>query len=175
MRNLDQLVSDAVAGDRSAFARLLEGETPAAYRAALSILRSPEEARDVVQEAAIRAWQQLPGLRNANAWAGWFRRITVHIALDERRHSRHGREIRLAPEANRDMEDPTAAADETVALLAAFERLPPADRAILALRYHLDLTVPDAAAELGIRVGTAKARLHRAIARLRTELRDDLE
>lgn len=74
MRELEELVSDALAGDRSAFACLLERETPSAYRAALAILRSPEEARDVVQEAAIHAWQELPRLRRAAAWPAWFRR-----------------------------------------------------------------------------------------------------
>lgn len=63
MSDLEELLSDALAGDRSAFACLLERETPSAYRAALAILRSPEEARDVVQDAAIRAWQGLPRLQ----------------------------------------------------------------------------------------------------------------
>jgi RNA polymerase sigma-70 factor, ECF subfamily len=166
------LVSAAVAGDRSAFAALLESETPSSFRAALGILRSPEEARDVVQDAALRAWQQLPSLRTADAWPAWFRRITVRLALDERRHARHAREIQLSDDVG-PAADPTSRSDESVSLLAAFGRLPPADRALLALRFELNITVPDAAAALGIPVGTAKARLHRAIARLRKELNDD--
>lgn len=173
LRNFEDLVSSALAGDRSAFACLLEGETPSAYRAAFAILQSPEEAREVVQEAAIRAWQQLPGLRSADAWPAWFRRIAVRLALDERRHARHVREIRLSDEVALGGDDPMPGTDETVSLLAAFGRLPADDRALLALRFQLDLTVPDVAAALGIRVGTAKARLHRAVARLRAELRDD--
>lgn len=173
MRDLEQLVSDALAGDRSAFACLLERETPSAYRAALAILRSPEEARDVVQEAAIRAWHELPRLRRADAWPAWFRRITVRLALDERRHARHTRELQLVDSAVPNVTDATAASDEAVSLLSAFDRLRADDRAVLALRFHLDLTVPDVADALGIRVGTAKARIHRAIAKLRAELRDD--
>ena len=164
-------MSAARAGDRLAFASLLEGQTPSAYRAALAILRSPEEAREVVQEAAIRAWLKLPALRSPQAWPAWFRRTVVHVALDERRHARHDREIPLT-----DLElsaDPLLGSDDAVCLLRAFERLPADDRALLALRFWLDLTVPDTAHALGIRVGTAKARLHRAVARLRRELRDD--
>lgn len=173
MSDLEELVSDALAGDRSAFACLLERETPSAYRAALAILRSPEEARDVVQEAAIRAWQELPRLRRADAWAAWFRRITVRQALDERRHARHTRESRLIDDAQPGPTDATADSDDAVSLLSAFSRRRADDRALLALRFHLDLTVPDVAATLGIPVGTAKARIHRAINKLRTELRDD--
>lgn len=172
MSDLEELVSDALAGDRSAFACLLERETPSAYRAALAILRSPEEARDVVQDAAIRAWQELPRLRRAEAWPAWFRRIAVRQALDERRRARHTRELRLIADSP-GVADPSAESDETITLLAAFDRLRPEDRALLALRFHLDLTVPDVAHALGIRVGTTKARIHRVIGKLRAELRDD--
>lgn len=173
MSDLEELVSDALSGDRSAFACLLERETPSAYRAALAILRSPEEARDVVQEAAIRAWLELPRLRRAAAWPAWFRRITVRQALDERRHARHMRESQLFDDAWPGLTDATTDSDDAVSLLSAFDRLRAEDRALLALRFHLDLTVPDVADALGIRVGTAKARIHRAIAKLRAELRDD--
>jgi len=172
VREFASLVREATAGDRLAFARLLDGDMPAAYRAALSILRSPEEARDVVQEAAIQAWQQLPGLRDAHAWSAWFRRITVRLALDERRHARHTREIPMAP-AMDPASDPMPSADAAVDLLSAFARLSATDRAPLALRYQLDLSVPDVADALGIPVGTAKSRLSRAMARLRQEMRGD--
>jgi RNA polymerase sigma-70 factor (ECF subfamily) len=95
LKDLEVLVGDALAGDRSAFACLLERQAPSAYRAALAILRSPEEARDVVQEASIRAWQELPRLRRADALPAWFRRITVRSALDERHNARHTRESEL--------------------------------------------------------------------------------
>lgn len=170
--DLKELVRGALAGDRAAFARLLEREAPTAYRVALAILRSPEEAKEVVQESAIRAWQQLPRLRSADAWPAWFRRIAVRVALDEQRHARHGREIRLTRDVSVDT-DTRLDSDDVVSLLAAFGRLPADDRAVLALRFWLDLTVPDVAAALGIRDGTAKARLHRALARLRLELQDD--
>lgn len=175
MREVEELVGGALAGDRSAFARLLERETPQAYRAALAILRSPEEARDVVQDAAIRAWQELPRLRHAAAFPAWFRRITVRRALDERRHFRHTHESQLFDVAMNEATDTTMDSIDAVNLLSAFDQLRREDRALLALRYQLDLTVPDVADTLGIKVGTAKARIRRALAKLRTELRDDDE
>jgi RNA polymerase sigma factor (sigma-70 family) len=58
-------------------------------------------------------------------------------------------------------------------LVAAFDRLSPDDRAILALRFYADLEIPDAAAALGIPLGTAKSRLHRALGRLREQLEQE--
>lgn len=170
LRKLEDLVRDARAGDRSAFACLLERDTGSAYRAALAILRSPEEAQDVIQEAAVKAWQQLSSLRAADAWPAWFRRIAVRVALDERRHARHLREVRIADTMRPDLTLEAMDRDSNLDLLAAFGRLSAEDRAILALRFYLDLTVPDTADTLGIRLGTAKARLSRAIDRLRAEL-----
>jgi RNA polymerase sigma-70 factor (ECF subfamily) len=173
VRELDSLVRDAAAGDRLAFERLLDGDVHPAYRAALSILRSPEEARDVVQEAAIQAWQQLPQLRDPGAWPAWFRRITLRLALDERRHARHAREIPLMPELDLRAADPTATSDDAARLLSAFAQLSAPERALIALRYQLDMSVPEVADALRIPVGTAKSRLSRTIARLRHEVGDD--
>jgi RNA polymerase sigma-70 factor (ECF subfamily) len=170
----DELVRDAIAGDRTAFASLLDGEAPTAYRAALAILRSPELAQEAVQEAAIRAWQQLPTLRAPAAWPWWFRRLAVRVALDEHRRARYSREVRLTTTDFGADPDPMGGADNRLSLLGAFARLSADDRVLLALRFQSDLTVPDVARTLGIRIGTTKARLHRAIARLRAELRDDL-
>lgn len=170
---LDELVRDALAGDRSAFACLLEREAQPVYRATLSILGSPEDARDAVQEAAIRAWQQLPKLRNSAAWPAWFRRIAVRTALDESRRARRSREVQLPDQVDGELSHPMPHRDEMLTVLAALSRLPAEDRALLGLRYGADLTVPDSAEALGIRLGTAKARLHRALKKLRTELGDD--
>lgn len=173
VRTLEDLVRDAVAGDRSAFACLLEQDATSAYRTALAILPSPEEAQDVIQEAAIKAWRELPRLRAASAWSAWFRRIVIRITLDERRHARHLREIRLREPMSADTGPASIDVDTQLDLRAAFGRLSADDRAVLALRYYVDLTVPDVADALGIRVGTAKARLSRAVGRLRARLSDD--
>jgi RNA polymerase sigma-70 factor (ECF subfamily) len=64
-------------------------------------------------------------------------------------------------------------ADRVVASRAlddAVVRLEPDDQVLVALRYGLDLTVPAIAIALGIREGTVKSRLHRALGRLRSEL-----
>ena len=58
----------ARSGDATAFAMLVHAETSAAYRLALSIVRSPAEAEDAVQEAFLRAWRDIGSLREADRW-----------------------------------------------------------------------------------------------------------
>jgi RNA polymerase sigma-70 factor (ECF subfamily) len=166
---LDDLVEAARAGDRLAFEQLLERDAPIAYRAALAVLRSPTDAEDALQEATFRAWERLPQLRDAATWTPWFRRIAIRAAIDHARRGYHRREVNLDPGVATEA-DSTADADERLTLLAAIGLLPPDDRAILGLRYAADLQVADVADALGIRLGTAKARLHRALGRLRAAL-----
>lgn len=135
---------------------------------ALAIVRGPDDARDAVQDAAIIAWQRLSALRNADAWPAWFRRIAVRAALDRRRRNERLREVRLL-----DLEggvEPMAHIDDWLTVRDALERMSADDRAILALRYGDDQSVPAIAETLGLPLGTAKARLHRARRRLREVL-----
>jgi DNA-directed RNA polymerase specialized sigma24 family protein len=98
---LEELVREAAAGDRSAFASLMEPHMSAAYRAALAVLGSPDDAREAVQEAALRAWQRLPQLRDASAFPAWFRRIVTRAALDVSRRAYRVRELTLPHRTSR--------------------------------------------------------------------------
>ncbi len=167
-----QVVLAARSGDAVAFATLVHAETPAAYRLALSIVRAPADAEDVVQDAFLRAWRDIGSLREADRWPAWFRRLIVRSALDQARR-RRVREIDLELVADVPGLEPSVGPADRLALLAAFDRLAPDDRAILALRFYADLEVPDAAAALGIPLGTAKSRLNRALGRLRKQLELD--
>lgn len=170
---LPELIDAAMAGDRMAFSDLIERDGPLAYRAALAVLGSAEDARDAVQNASLRAWQRLPDLREPSAWPSWYRRIAVRAAIDYARQRHRGREVSLPAHLDGQHPDPAPASDERLTILAALSRLSLDDRAVLGLRFGADLEVPDIAATLGIRLGTAKARLHRALRRLRTALGED--
>jgi RNA polymerase sigma-70 factor, ECF subfamily len=167
------LVLAARSGDSAAFARLVHSETPAAYRLALSIVRSPAEAEDAVQEAFLRAWRDIGNLREPELWPAWFRRLTVRSALDQTRRRPPVRELDLETAIELPGAEPSLPAADRPELIAAFDRLSADDRAILALRFYADLEIPDAAAALGIPLGTAKSRLHLALGRLREQLEQE--
>jgi RNA polymerase sigma-70 factor (ECF subfamily) len=177
MANRHDLVIAAKAGDGDAFMDLVQLETPGAYRLSLTILRHPFDAEDALQDAFVRAWRQLPGLRDVEQWQPWFRRIAVNTAIDI---GRRRNALRIVPLG---FHEPPPAADGSVGLAdrdeigQAMGHLDANDRALLALRFGQDLELPDVAAALSIPLGTAKSRLHRALGRLRKELEsvDELE
>ncbi len=155
----------ARAGDTKAFAELVERHGIPVYRLCFAILRSHAEAEDAAQETMIHAWRELPKLRRPGAWSGWLRRIAVRSSIDVARSRRRLVEIDPAiPSLSRDPADGSADRDE---MERALLTLAPSDRALLVLRFYIDLEVPDIAEAMGIPVGTAKSRLHRAIAQLR--------
>ena len=160
------LVAAARARDRDAFARLVLIETPQAWRLSYSILRSTADAEDALQDAFVTAWIRLPDLRDPGRWPGWFRRIVVSAAVDHYRRRRRGnvasfiRRVEPVSDASGEVE----LRDTLDEQLASLE---PVDRALLALRYGLDLEMVAVAAALGMPLGTAKSRVHRALQRLR--------
>jgi RNA polymerase sigma-70 factor, ECF subfamily len=172
---LGELVEAAMTGDRAAFEQLFERDAPVAYRAVLAVLHSPHDAEDAIQEAAMRAWERLPQLRDPAGWSAWFHRIAVRAAIDRARRGPRVRELTVSTDLGEVTPDPASASDERLTLLEAIGRLSVDDRAILGLRFGADLEVPDLAQVLGIRLGTAKARLHRALARLRVILAEPEE
>jgi RNA polymerase sigma-70 factor (ECF subfamily) len=159
----------ARAGDTAAFRLLIEQSGPSALRVAELILGSRPEAEDALQDACLRAWRDLPKLREANKWDAWFRKLTVRAAIDRTRRRPRLTAIPMLDTdvdvgGDADFTRGVGEADELRWLLAA---LSAEERALVVLRYGSDLEVPDAAALLGIPLGTAKSRLHRAIGRLR--------
>jgi RNA polymerase sigma factor (sigma-70 family) len=171
--SVEALVVAARKGDRAAFRSLLEADSEPSYRIALAILGSPNDAQDALQDAALHAWLHLGGLRQAAAWPAWFRQIVVRSALSRARSRRRLQEVPMTPSPSGPATPDIAPAGmDRMATLAALATLSSDDRAVIGLRYELDLSVPEVAATLGIRLGTAKARIHRALRRLEAEMRE---
>lgn len=170
-----ELVLAARLGDEVAFARLIEAEAPRTYRAVLAVVRSPEDAQEVMQDASIRAWRRLRELREADSWPAWFRRIAVRQAFD--RAGRQSRirlhEVSLDAAEGDAGHDPSSGWADRASVMSALQLLAREDRALLGLRFGADLAVPDIASALEIPLGTAKSRLHRALGRLAAAMGDD--
>src|SRR5580700_2764482 len=79
--NID-LVLQAQAGDRIAYGELVERFQPTVYAVALARLRNPTEAQELAQEVFLHGMKKLPQLREAAAFAGWLRQITVRMAIN---------------------------------------------------------------------------------------------
>src|SRR5689334_13142572 len=168
------LVERARRGDHDAFAELAGAAISRLDSAAWLILRDPEQAADAVQNALVRAWRDLPTLRDPGRFDAWLHRLLVRSCVDEaRRLQRHRIDVELTA-----LDAPTFADHESVIvdrdqLERGFVRLDPEMRAVIVLHHYLDLPVADVAATLGLPIGTVKSRIHRALALMRAALEAD--
>jgi len=166
-------VSRAMHGDHDAFAALIGASATRLYTLASLILRDSDRAQDATQEAIVRAWRELPRLRDPERFEAWLRRMVVNACYDEGRRVRRRAEISLVHLADRQVVDPAAALVETDRIEHAFRRLPPDQRTALVLQHRFGLSHPEIAETLGIPVGTVKSRLRYGIAALRASLEAD--
>lgn len=162
------LVERAGRGDRDAFSVLARAAAARLDAAARLILRDRELARDAVQEALIRAWRDLPGLRDPERFDAWLHRLIVNAAIDEaRRRRRRVIEVSLTPIDVQSTRDEIGLLVDRDELDRVLGELTPEHRALVVLHYYLGTPLPEAAASLGISLGAAKSRLHRAVGSLR--------
>ena len=176
-----ELVERARRGDHDAFGLLVTGSIAQLEAVARLILRDPELARDVVQEAFIRAWRDLPGLRDPDRFDAWFHRLIVNASLDAaRRRRRRPIEVQLtpidpsvSPGWGGSVADSAGQIADRDSLERAFAFLSPDQRAAVVLRHYVGMRVPEVADVLGIPVGTAQSRLHRALETLRAAIDAD--
>jgi RNA polymerase sigma-70 factor (ECF subfamily) len=165
------LVERARRGDHDAFAAVAGAALARLDAAARLILRDRELARDAVQDALIRAWRDLPGLRDPDRFNAWLYRLTTHACLDiAKKRRRRVHEVELTSLHEPHSADVPSDVAERELLDAALRRLEPEWRAVVVLHYFVGMPLPEVASELGIPVGTAKSRLHRSLGVMRTSL-----
>jgi RNA polymerase sigma-70 factor (ECF subfamily) len=167
---LDELAARARDGDRDAFERLVVATSASCYQLAYRLVGNEHDARDVVQEAYLRAYRGLKRFRGDAAVTTWLYRITANCAAKViERRSRSATAVldedavalvELRPE--RDPETAASAADDRGRLVKALGELPDGLRAVVVLRDVYDLPHREIAKELGISQAAAKVRLHRA-------------
>jgi RNA polymerase sigma factor (sigma-70 family) len=164
-------VEQVIADDRGrAFVALAEHELASLYRLASLIVGSEPLAEDLVGDAIERAWRTWPNLRDQDRFRAWLTRIVVNACRDELRRRGRVRFVVLGADFGSAIRGGVDDVAERDALARAFAALNTDERAVAILRLDQDLDLAEVARRLGIPVGTAKSRLHRAIGRMRSEL-----
>ena len=169
------LVERARKGDHDAFAELAGAAISRLDATAWLMLRDQERAMDAVQNTLLRAWRDLPALRDPDRFDAWLHRLLVHACMDEIRRVRRRRLDVVITESTglpAIADDVSALADRDQ-LERGFRRLDPEERAVLVLHHYLDLPLPEVAATLRIPLGTAKSRLYRGLREMRAALDAD--
>ena len=168
-----ELVDRARHGDREAFGVLAGGAVDRLYATARHILRDAELAEDATQEALVRAWRDLPALRDAERFDAWLYRLLVNACNDVGRRRRRWRaEITVVSTEPSELDRATELADRDE-LERGLRRLTDAQRSVLVLSFYHGLSTDEMAVALDIPVGTVKSRLHYAIEALRAALAAD--
>ena len=141
-----------------------------------------EEARDIAQEAFIRAFRSLESFEQTRPFSSWIFKITSNLCIDHYRRRRlatvsldapadedRGPAIEVA-DARPRPDEQTSRSEEERRLEALVRSLPAPYRVVVLLRHQNDLSYEEIASTLGVPLGTVKARLHRAHHLLRRKL-----
>lgn len=150
-------------GDDEAYMTIYRTLSPKLYGTALRMLRAPDEAEDVLQEAFIRLIKNIDAVDERGA-GGWMHRVTVNLCLDRLRRRKRWQETELVelPGGH-----PGQARASRMDLERAIDRLPERARAIFLMHDVEGYLHREIADVLGISVGATKTQLFRARRRLR--------
>jgi RNA polymerase sigma-70 factor (sigma-E family) len=148
------------------FRDFMHARWPVMVRLAYALTGDRGHAEDVAQTAFARAYASWPRIVRTRNPEAYVRRIVVNENRNRFRKRRVAERLTASP-PEYGAADVTGESDERAALIAALQRLGPKQRAVIMLRYWLDLTEVEAADALNISVGTVKSQASRALASLR--------
>jgi RNA polymerase sigma-70 factor (sigma-E family) len=156
--------------NRHDFDRFVADSTGGLLRSAYLIVGDLHEAEDLVQETLFKVARRWPRVSRMDHPTAYARRILVNLAL-RGGPGRSRRRTELSARRPGEPAAPAAALDRHDELHAALAALPPRTRAVLVLRYFLDLPEAEVAAALDCSLGTVKSTASRGLARLEQTLR----
>ena len=172
---MDQdLVVRAQQGDQRAFEELTAANHDRLFRVAQGILRDPHLAEDATQQAFLDIWRHIPRLKDPAKFEGWSYRLVVNACYDEaKRKPKWMPDSAMQPADEPREHDAFGAVADRDELDRGFQHLSLDHRAILVLRYLLDMTLEQVADALDIPEGTVHSRQKRAMDALRAALEAD--
>jgi RNA polymerase sigma-70 factor, ECF subfamily len=178
-RSDEELVEACQAGEASAFDILVARWEDRIRGAAFRFLGSEEEARDVAQEAFLKAYRALDGFKREARFSSWLYQIATNLCRDRlrRRRTRATVSLEALEEAGPVMVETRPGAHERLlerdlaqAVRRAIHALPEEQREVVILKEYQELTFLEIAQALDVPVSTVKTRLYRGLGQLRLRL-----
>ncbi|TMD73773.1 MAG: RNA polymerase sigma factor [Chloroflexi bacterium] len=153
----------------STFADLLRPLIEPGFRLALAMLHDPQAAEDAVQDASFTAWRKIGRMHNRGRLRPWFLGVVANKCRNARRNRWNaGVDLGVSEEISVvSTEERTLHGAD---LRRAISRLAHDDRLAVVLYFYLDMPVDEVATVAGKSVGATRARLHRAIKKLRPDV-----
>lgn len=175
MQEEHQWIREVLAGDKQAYAQIINKYKNSLYGTILRMTRNPHDAQDLVQEAFIKVYQQLGKYNQTGSFSSWLYRVAINHCMDEFRKKRyqikqgeidegkvanhnHPEIIFLKKEKNRQLER----------LIAT---LPEDERMIILLRYSNELSYNEISELMDTPLSTVRNKLHRAKKKMRNTVK----
>lgn len=178
---LVSLVNQAIAGNRSAFAQLVDRFHDEVYRMIFYRIRSREDAEDIAQDVFLKAYQKISSLKDAARFRGWLFSIALNRIRDVQRRKRFrslfkvsDENIEYHPQVETDSDDPEALdqvlkADFWRQIGLILDKLPHMEREVFLLRFFDHLNINEIGRVLKKNDSTVKTHLYRALAKFKKE------
>ena len=170
---MDRL-SENIITDDQAFGKLVEKYKERIYSVVLRIAKNNEEAKDLAQEAFVKAYRNRNSFRGEAGFYTWVYRIAVNLALNyiNRNKERHSESIDDSTPiaASHTPTDLIEQSELGEAISAAIDQLPPRQRTVFILRHYENKAHAEIAEILSITEGAVKANYHQAVLKLKTAL-----
>lgn len=178
----EELVASAQRGDRRAFEELVERHKQKAYHIAFGFARDREDAKDLSQDAFLKAFANLKNFDGRSSFYTWFYRILVNLCLDYKRRQKRApadefdETLEQQVEPSHEPKTPRAPEQHVLAgqisrqVGRALEALPAKQRTVFILRNQQGLSIKEIAETMDTAEGTVKVHLHRAVMALRQSL-----
>lgn len=182
-----RLVEEARQGRHAAFRTLVERYQQKVYSMALSMMRDPDQARDVVQDAFVKAYEHLGDFQGDSAFYTWLYRIAMNICIDRMRRTRRFAQVEFDEKLGHEDDDAFAVAPHRLGfdparalqdreirerVMAALGELSANHRTVLVLREVEGLAYKDIAEVMSCSIGTVMSRLFHARKRMQQMLRN---
>lgn len=182
LKNDDSLVAAALQGNEAAFQQLMEHYQDYIFGLCFRVCRNRADAEEVTQESFLSFYQHLNRYQPGGKLSNWLYTIALNKCRQRLRRAQLRRVLSLdfSPEGQAPLqvtaqqsgpEDSAAQAELRATLAAAADRLPAASRELYALRYDLDLEIPEIVAISGKRPEAVRVALHRARILIREALK----
>ena len=161
-------LQQALAGDETAFANIVEAYQRPVYNLCYRMLGDPIDAEDAAQETFWRAYQGLKRYDQKRPFPTWLLSIAAHYCIDQQRKRRMPiLSMELLPEEDAPDSSPSpekvvSELEESSQMRRMLNKLGPQDRAALILRYWYEFSEEEIARTLSLTVSAVKSRLHRA-------------
>jgi RNA polymerase sigma factor (sigma-70 family) len=178
------LIKKALEGNERAYKTLLERHKDAVFHIIVKIVRSQEEARDLVQETFMKAFSSLASYNFQYRFTTWLYKIAANncidflrkkrldaLSLDQPVVTKDGEVTFELPDWTYSPEADLASKQKSLSIDQAIDSLPEKYREVIVFRHKQDKSYEEIAQILGIPVGTVKARIFRARELLKKKLK----